>query len=123
MRVPRLGVRTAQRGYWWVSYAATVLLVSALANAAWGIVELVYDVYSAAGAGSPAAYAWVWIGLAVVEAAVATALFAGSAFAVWAGIAVAVANGVVHAVGPYPLWGAIVIVLDASVCAPSSPTG
>ena len=107
-------------GRGWMVFAGVMLLLAAAFNTVYGFAAIFNDDYLAEESllyGTVSVWGWLAIGFAVIQAATALGLFAGSGYAALFGILIAGVNAVVHlmAVGGHPVTSVIVIVVDGLI--------
>jgi hypothetical protein len=110
----------APTGRGWMAFAGVMLLVGAAFNTVYGCAAIFNDDYLREESllyGSVTLWGWLAIAFAVVQLAVALALFGGSRVGALLGIVIAGLNAVVHvmSIGAHPLWSVIVICVDGLI--------
>ena len=110
--------RDSGRG--WAVFAGTMFLFAAAANALYGISALVNDDYFAADEllfGDLAAWGIFYLVSAVCQVAIGVMILRRQAFGAVLGIMIASLNALValFSIGAYPLWTAVVLVVDGLI--------
>jgi hypothetical protein len=106
------------RGYGWVMFAGTLLLMLGTLNFIEGLAAIGNAHFFAGNvhyiAGSLNTWGWVVLCVGVVEWIVGTAVFVKSQFARWVGVMVLAANAIVQLmmIPAYPFWSLSIFTLD-----------
>jgi hypothetical protein len=114
------GSPDASRGQGWAAFAATMVLIAGVFNFIYGLAAIVDDNYFSAGDllfGDLSLWGWIHLILGVAQVVTATMIFAGSDFAAVLGITFAGFNAIAAlvAIGAYPLWSVIILVIDGLI--------
>jgi hypothetical protein len=114
------GSRSASQGQGWAAFAATMVLIAGVFNFIYGLAAIVDDNYFVAGDllfGDLSLWGWIHLILGVAQVATATMIFAGSDLAAVLGITFAGFNAIAAllAIGAYPLWSVIILVIDGLI--------
>lgn len=110
--------RDEDRGYGWVGFAGTLLLILGTINFIEGLAAINNAHFFANGvhyiAGSLNTWGWVVLCIGVVEWAVGLGVFVKNQFSRWVGVLVLAGNAVVQLMmmPAYPFWSLTVFALD-----------
>jgi hypothetical protein len=112
--------RDAREGTGWAAFAGMMVLVVGTFNLIWGFVALVQDDYFVADEllmGSLNAWGGIHIVIGAIQILVAVLIFSGSGAGAVLGIMFAFfsAIGALLAIGAYPIWSIVILVLDGLV--------
>lgn len=107
-------------GWGWTIFASLLMLTGSAVTGAWGLVAILTDDYWGGDevvAGHAALWGWVWIGFAVIQATVALGVLARNGFATIVGIGLAVISllSLIVSFDNYPIWSAVVLVVDGLI--------
>jgi uncharacterized RDD family membrane protein YckC len=108
------------RGTGWITLAGVMLFIAASANALWGIAAFANDDYFAADEllfGDLSGWGAVYLAVALTQLFTAVLIFNRSRFGATLGIIIAGLNAVgqLMAIGAYPVWSVIVLVIDGLI--------
>jgi hypothetical protein len=108
------------RGRGFITLAGVMLFIAAAANALWGIAAFASDDYFAADEllfGDLSVWGGVYLGIAAVQLVTAVLIFNRSHLGALLGILIAGLNALVQlmAIGAYPIWSVIVLVIDGLI--------
>ena len=108
------------RGRGFITLAGVMLFIAAAANALWGIAAFANDDYFAADEllfGDLSAWGGVYLGIAAVQLITVVLIFNKSHFGAVVGILIAGVNAIAQlmAIGAYPVWSVIVLVVDGLI--------
>jgi hypothetical protein len=111
---------TEPRGRGFITLAGVMLFLAAAANALWGIAAFANDDYFAADEllfGDLSAWGGVYLAIAAVQLITALLIFNKSHFGALVGILIAGVNAIAQlmAIGAYPVWSVIVLVIDGLI--------
>jgi hypothetical protein len=108
----------ADRGYGWVMFAGTLLLMLGTLNFIEGLAAIGNAHFFVNGAhyitGSLNTWGWVVLCIGVIEWIVGTGVFVKNQFSRWAGVLVLSANAIVQLmmIPAYPFWSLSIFTLD-----------
>jgi hypothetical protein len=107
-------------GTGWITLAGVMLLIAATANALWGIAAFARDDYFAADElllGDLSTWGAVYLAVAFTQLFIAILIFNRSRLGSILGILIAGLNamGQLIAIGAYPVWSVIVLVIDGLI--------
>jgi hypothetical protein len=108
------------RGRGYITLAGVMLFIAAAANALWGIAAFANDDYFAADEllfGDLSTWGVVYLAIAAVQLVTAVAIFNKSNLGALVGIVIAALNAIAQlmAIGAYPVWSVIVLVIDGLI--------
>jgi hypothetical protein len=108
------------RGQGWAAFAATMILIAGVFNLIYGLAAIVDDDYFEAGEllfGDLSLWGWIHLALGVAQVVTATMIYAGSDLAAVLGITFAGFNAIAAllALGAYPVWSVIILVIDGLI--------
>lgn len=108
------------RGRGFITLAGVMLFIAAAANALWGIAAFANDDYFAADEllfGDLSAWGGIYLAVAALQLATAVLIFNKSRLGALLGILIAGVNAIAQlmAIGAYPLWSVIVLVIDGLI--------
>jgi hypothetical protein len=108
------------RGRGYITLAGVMLFIAAAANALWGIAAFANDDYFAADEllfGDLSTWGGVYLAIAAVQLVTAVAIFNKSHLGALVGIVIAGLNAIAQlmAIGAYPVWSVIVLVIDGLI--------
>jgi hypothetical protein len=114
----RLGKCRDDRGYGWVLFAGTLLLILGILNLIEGLAAVGDAHFFARNAnyitGSLHTWGWVVVCIGVLDLAVGFGVFVKNPFARWTGVAVLCANAIAQLLmmPAYPFWSLSIVTLD-----------
>jgi hypothetical protein len=108
------------RGRGFITLAGVMLFIAAAANALWGIAAFANDDYFAADEllfGDLSAWGGIYLGIAAVQLVTAVMIFNKSHLGALVGILIAGLNAIAQlmAIGAYPVWSVVVLVIDGLI--------
>jgi hypothetical protein len=108
------------RGQGWAAFAATMVLIAGVFNVIYGLAAIIDDNYFVARDllfGDLSLWGWIHLLLGVAQIATATSIFAGSELGALLGITFAGFNAIAAllAIGAYPVWSVIILVIDGLI--------
>jgi hypothetical protein len=108
------------RGRGFITLAGVMLFIAAAANALWGIAAFANDDYFTADEllfGDLSAWGGVYLAVAAVQLVTAVLIFNKSRVGAMLGILIASVNAIAQlmAIGAYPLWSVVVLVIDGLI--------
>jgi hypothetical protein len=114
------GSPDASRGQGWAAFAATMVLIVGVFNVIYGLAAIIDDDYFVAGEllfGDLSLWGWIHLVLGVLQIITAMLIFAGNELGAVLGIMFAAFNAVAAllAIGAYPLWSVIILVVDGLI--------
>jgi hypothetical protein len=114
------GSRAGSSGQGWAAFAATMVLIAGVFNVIYGLAAIVDDNYFAPNDllfGNLSLWGWIHLILGVLQVLAASMIFAGSELGALLGIMFACFSAVAAllAIGAYPLWSVIILVLDGLI--------
>jgi hypothetical protein len=112
--------RNGSKGQGWAAFAATMVLVVGVFNVIYGLAAIIEDDYFVADEllfGSLSLWGWVHLIIGVLQVITATLVYAGNDFGAVLGIMFAGFNAIAAllAIGAYPLWSVIILVVDGLI--------
>jgi len=112
--------RNGSKGQGWAAFAATMVLVVGVFNVIYGLAAIIEDDYFVADEllfGSLSLWGWVHLIIGVLQVITATLIYAGNDFGAVLGIMFAGFNAIAAllAIGAYPLWSVIILVVDGVI--------
>jgi hypothetical protein len=112
--------RNGSKGQGWAAFAATMVLVVGVFNVIYGLAAIIEDDYFVADEllfGSLSLWGWVHLIIGVLQVITATLIYAGNDFGAVLGIMFAGFNAIAAllAIGAYPLWSVIILVVDGLI--------
>ncbi|MBO0685172.1 MAG: hypothetical protein J2P45_18625 [Candidatus Dormibacteraeota bacterium] len=103
----------------WVLFAGVMILFSGIFNAFDGFWALwrAHAFFGPVPAGPLRAYAWLWLGFALLLIIAGLGVLAGQPLARWFGIVVVGLNAFSHllAVTSFPVWSVVLLVIDVMI--------
>jgi hypothetical protein len=114
------GSRADSSGQGWAAFAATMVLIAGVFNGIYGLAAIVDDNYFAPNDllfGNLSLWGWIHLILGVLQVLAAAMIFAGSELGALLGIMFAGFSAIAAllAIGAYPLWSVIILVLDGLI--------
>ena len=114
------GSRGGSHGQGWAAFAATMVLIAGVFNFIYGLAAIVDDDYFAASDllfGDLSLWGWIHLILGVAQVVTATMIFSGSDLGAVLGITFAGFNAIAAllAIGAYPVWSVIILVIDGLI--------
>ena len=114
------GSRNGSKGQGWAAFAATMVLVVGVFNVIYGLAAIIEDDYFAADEllfGDLSLWGWVHLIIGVLQVVTATLIYAGNDFGAVLGIMFAGFNAIAAllAIGAYPVWSVIILVVDGLI--------
>jgi hypothetical protein len=114
------GSRNGSKGQGWAAFAATMVLVVGVFNVIYGLAAIIEDDYFVADEllfGTLSLWGWIHLIIGVLQVITATLIYAGNDFGAVLGIMFAGFNAIAAllAIGAYPLWSVIIIVVDGLI--------
>ncbi len=114
------GSRNGSKGQGWAAFAATMVLVVGVFNVIYGLAAVIEDDYFAADEllfGDLSLWGWVHLIIGVLQVVTATLIYAGNDFGAVLGIMFAGFNAIAAllAIGAYPVWSVIILVVDGLI--------
>jgi hypothetical protein len=108
------------RGRGFITLAGVMLFIAAAANALWGIAAFANDDYFAADEllfGDLSTWGGIYLAIGAVQLVTAVAIFNKSHLGALVGIVIAGLNAIAQlmAIGAYPVWSVIVLVIDGLI--------
>ena len=112
--------RNGSKGQGWAAFAATMVQVVGVFNVIYGLAAIIEDDYFVADEllfGSLSLWGWVHLIIGVLQVITATLIYAGNDFGAVLGIMFAGFNAIAAllAIGAYPLWSVIILVVDGLI--------
>jgi hypothetical protein len=112
--------RDPSRGQGWAAFAATMVLIVGVFNMIYGLAAIIDDDYFVAGEllfGDLSLWGWIHLVLGVLQVITAALIFAGNDLGAVLGITFAGFNAVAAllAIGAYPVWSVIILVVDGLI--------
>jgi hypothetical protein len=112
--------RNGSKGQGWAAFAATMVLVVGVFNVIYGLAAVIEDDYFAADEllfGDLSLWGWVHLIIGVLQVVTATLIYAGNDFGAVLGIMFAGFNAIAAllAIGAYPVWSVIILVVDGLI--------
>jgi hypothetical protein len=114
------GARAGSEGHGWAAFAATMVLIAGVFNLIYGLAAIIDDNYFAASDllfGDLSLWGWIHLILGVLQVLTAALIFAGSELGAVLGIMFAGFNAIAAllAIGAYPVWSVIILVIDGLI--------
>ena len=114
------GSRNGSKGQGWAAFAATMVLVVGVFNVIYGLAAIIDDDYFVADEllfGNLSLWGWVHLIIGVLQVITATLIYAGNDFGAVLGIMFAGFNAIAAllAIGAYPVWSVIILVVDGLI--------
>ena len=114
------GSRNGSKGQGWAAFAATMVLVVGVFNVIYGLAAIIEDDYFVADEllfGDLSLWGWVHLIIGVLQVITATLIYAGNDFGAVLGIMFAGFNAIAAllAIGAYPVWSVIILVVDGLI--------
>ena len=114
------GSRNGSKGQGWAAFAATMVLVVGVFNVIYGLAAIIDDDYFVADEllfGNLSLWGWVHLIIGVLQVITATLIYAGTDFGAVLGIMFAGFNAIAAllAIGAYPVWSVIILVVDGLI--------
>jgi hypothetical protein len=112
--------RNGSTGQGWAAFAATMILIVGVLNVIYGLAAVIEEDYFGADEllfGNLSLWGWIHLVIGVLQAVTATLIYAGNDFGAVLGIMFAGFNAVAAllAIGAYPIWSVIILVIDGLV--------
>ena len=112
--------RGGSRGHGWAAFAATMVLIVGVFNVIYGLAAIIEDDYFLADEllfGDLSFWGWVHLIIGVAQVITAMLIFGGNDFGAVLGIMFAGFNAIAAllAIGAYPVWSVIILVIDGLV--------
>lgn len=112
--------RNGSKGQGWAAFAATMVLVVGVFNVIYGLAAIIEDDYFVADEllfGNLSLWGWVHLIIGVLQVITATLIYAGNDFGAILGIMFAGFNAIAAllAIGAYPVWSVIILVVDGLI--------
>ena len=112
--------RNGSKGQGWAAFAATMVLVVGVFNVIYGLAAIIEDDYFVADEllfGNLSLWGWVHLIIGVLQVVTATLIYAGNDFGAVLGIMFAGFNAIAAllAIGAYPVWSVIILVVDGLI--------
>src|SRR5687768_13499582 len=114
------GSRNGSKGQGWAAFAATMVLVVGVFNVIYGLAAIIEDDYFVADEllfGNLSLWGWIHLIIGVLQVITATLIYAGNDFGAVLGIMFAGFNAIAAllAIGAYPVWSVIILVVDGLI--------
>jgi hypothetical protein len=114
------GSRNGSKGQGWAAFAATMVLVVGVFNMIYGLAAIIEDDYFVADEllfGNLSLWGWIHLIIGVLQVITATLIYAGNDFGAVLGIMFAGFNAIAAllAIGAYPVWSVIILVVDGLI--------
>jgi hypothetical protein len=114
------GSRAGSSGQGWAAFAATMVLIAGVFNVIYGLAAVIDDNYFTPNDllfGNLSLWGWIHLILGVLQVLAASMIFAGSELGALLGIMFAGFSAIAAllAIGAYPLWSVIVLVVDGLI--------
>jgi hypothetical protein len=114
------GSRNGSKGQGWAAFAATMVLVVGVFNVIYGLAAILEDDYFVADEllfGNLSLWGWIHLIIGVLQVITATLIYAGNDFGAVLGIMFAGFNAIAAllAIGAYPVWSVIILVVDGLI--------
>jgi hypothetical protein len=108
------------KGHGWAAFAATMVLIVGVFNVIYGLAAIIEDDYFLADEllfGDLSFWGWVHLIIGVAQVITAMLIFGGNDFGAVLGIMFAGFNAIAAllAIGAYPVWSVIILVIDGLV--------
>jgi hypothetical protein len=108
------------KGHGWAAFAATMVLIVGVFNVIYGLAAIIEDDYFLADQllfGDLSFWGWVHLIIGVAQVITAMLIFGGNNFGAVLGIMFAGFNAIAAllAIGAYPVWSVIILVIDGLV--------
>jgi hypothetical protein len=112
--------RDASRAQGWAAFAAIMVLIVGVFNVIYGLAGIIDDDYFEAGEllfGDQSLWGWIHLALGVLQVITAALIFAGNELGAVLGIMFAGFSAVAAllAIGAYPVWSVIILVVDGLI--------
>jgi hypothetical protein len=112
--------RNGSKGQGWAAFAATMVLVVGVFNVIYGLAAIIDEDYFVADEllfGNLSLWGWVHLIIGVLQVITATLIYAGNDFGAVLGIMFAGFNAIAAllAIGAYPVWSVIILVVDGLI--------
>jgi hypothetical protein len=112
--------RNGSKGQGWAAFAATMVLVVGVFNVIYGLAAIIEEDYFVADEllfGNLSLWGWVHLIIGVLQVITATLIYAGNDFGAVLGIMFAGFNAIAAllAIGAYPVWSVIILVVDGLI--------
>lgn len=112
--------RDASRAQGWAAFAAIMVLIVGVFNVIYGLAGIIDDDYFEAGEllfGDQSLWGWIHLALGVLQVITAALIFAGNELGAVLGIMFAGFNAIAAllAIGAYPVWSVIILVVDGLI--------
>jgi hypothetical protein len=114
------GSRDVSTGQGWAAFAATMVLIAGVFNVIYGLAAIVDDNYFSTSDllfGDLSLWGWIHLILGVLQVLTAAMIFAGNELGALLGIMFAGFNAIAAllAIGAYPVWSVIILVIDGLI--------
>jgi hypothetical protein len=114
------GSRDVSTGQGWAAFAATMVLIAGVFNVIYGLAAIVDDNYFSTSDllfGDLSLWGWIHLILGVLQVVTAALIFAGNELGALLGIMFAGFNAIAAllAIGAYPVWSVIILVIDGLI--------
>jgi hypothetical protein len=114
------GSRDVSTGQGWAAFAATMVLIAGVFNVIYGLAAIVDDNYFSTSDllfGDLSLWGWIHLILGVLQVLTAALIFAGNELGALLGIMFAGFNAIAAllAIGAYPVWSVIILVIDGLI--------
>ena len=114
------GSRNGSKGQGWAAFAATMVLVVGVFNVIYGLAAIIDEDYFVADGllfGNLSLWGWIHLIIGVLQVITATLIYAGNDFGAVLGIMFAGFNAIAAllAIGAYPVWSVIILVVDGLI--------
>jgi hypothetical protein len=112
--------RNGSKGKGWAAFAATMVLVVGVFNVIYGLAAIIEEDYFVADEllfGNLSLWGWVHLIIGVLQVITAALIYAGNDFGAVLGIMFAGFNAIAAllAIGAYPVWSVIILVVDGLI--------
>lgn len=112
--------RDASRAQGWAAFAAIMVLIVGVFNVIYGLAGIIDDDYFEAGEllfGDQSLWGWIHLVLGVLQVITAALIFAGNELGAVLGIMFAGFSAIAAllAIGAYPVWSVIILVVDGLI--------
>lgn len=112
--------RDASRAQGWAAFAAIMVLIVGVFNVIYGLAGIIDDDYFEAGEllfGDQSLWGWIHLALGVLQVITAALIFAGNELGAVLGIMFAGFSAIAAllAIGAYPVWSVIILVVDGLI--------
>jgi hypothetical protein len=112
--------RNASRGQGWAAFAATMILIAGVFNVIYGLAAIIEDDYFIADEllfGDLSLWGWIHLIIGIAQVVTSMLIFGGSDFGAVLGIMFAGFSAIAAllAIGAYPIWSVIILVVDGLI--------